>query len=69
MLPGPSRGPGSRKRVSHLAVLGPRMGSDRVLITQRLRWGVVSSVALGLPGRPPEGGVTRYPSRESFVVA
>jgi len=41
----------------------PPGGPDRVLITLRRSRGVVSCVALGLPGHPPKGGAPRYPPR------
>jgi len=36
---------------------------DRVLLTPRPSRGVVSCVALGLPGHPPKGAVPLYPPR------
>jgi len=42
----------------------PPAGPDRVLMTLRRSRGVVSCVALGLPGHPPKGGAPRYPPRE-----
>ena len=38
-------------------------GADRVFPASRASRGVVSCVALGLPGHPPKGVVPRYPPR------
>jgi len=44
----------------------PPGGPDQVLITPRPSRGVVSCVALGLPGHPRKGGVPRYPPMGVF---
>ena len=41
----------------------PPRGPDRVFHALRPSGGVVSCVALGLPGHPPKGVVSRYPPR------
>jgi len=50
--------------VSPLRVSDPPPGGpDRVFPASRPSRGVVSCVALGLPGHPPKGVVPRYPPR------
>jgi len=50
--------------VSPLRVSDPPPGGpDRVFPASRPSRGVVSCVALGLPGHPPKGVVRRYPPR------
>ena len=63
-LPGPPRGPGfGMTRVSLACVRPPPGGPDRVFPASRPSRGVVSCVALGLPGHPPKGVVSRFPPR------
>jgi len=63
-LPGPPRGPGFGKTcVSLVCVRPPPEGPDRVFPVSRPSRGVVSCVALGLPGHPPKGVVPHYPPR------
>jgi len=63
-LPGPPREPGFGKRcVSLVCARPPPGGPDRVFPVSRPSRGVVSCVALGLPGHPPKGVVPRYPPR------
>ena len=64
----PPRVPDSRRCVYLSAVIGPSKRSDEVPISPHPGVGVASRVALGLPGRPPKMGVTRYPSRGSYLV-
>ena len=46
-----------------LRVPDPPRGPDRVFHASRRSRGVVSCVALGLPGHPPKGVVPRYPPK------
>jgi len=50
-------------RVSLACARPPPGGPDRVFPASRPSRGVVSCVALGLPGHPPKGVVPRYPPR------
>ena len=66
-LPQASRFP-QRARIRNDACLlcvcqTPPGGPDRVFHASRPSRGVVSCVALGLPGHPPKGVVPRYPPR------
>jgi len=58
------RAPGFGMTCASLACARPPPGApDRVFHASRPSRGVVSCVALGLPGHPPKGVVPRYPPR------
>jgi len=66
-LPQASRSPQRARIREDMCLPGvcqtPPGGPDRVFPASRPSRGVVSCVALGLPGHPPEGVVPRYPPR------